>query len=267
MARPFTKMHGLGNDFVVFDARKDALSLSSAQVRALCNRRTGIGCDQLFVMEPSQRADVFMRIYNADGGEVAACGNGARCIARLVGEGAETVRIETLAGVIEGTADGAGAALDMGAPRFGWEDIPLAYAMDTADMPVGWGELERPASVNVGNPHVVFFVPDADAVPLETLGPEIETDALFPEKVNVGVAEIRSRTDIKLRVWERGAGLTEACGIGACAAAICAMRRKLTDRSVTVELPGGTLKIEWRDDDHILMTGPAEIAFTGEVDL
>ncbi|MEE4349744.1 MAG: diaminopimelate epimerase [Pacificimonas sp.] len=267
MARPFTKMHGLGNDFVIFDARETPLALSAAQVRAVSNRRTGVGCDQLFVMEPSTRADVFMRIYNADGSEVAACGNGARCIAQLVGGDAQAVTIETLAGVIDGTAEGASASLDMGAPKFGWDEVPLAYAMDTAEMPVGWEMLERPAAVNVGNPHVVFFVEDADAVPLDRLGPEIETDALFPEKVNVGVAEVASRSEIKLRVWERGAGLTEACGTGACAAAVCAMRRRLTEREVTVHLPGGPLTISWGEDDHIQMTGPAEISFTGEIEL
>lgn len=269
MARPFTKMHGLGNDFVVFDARQDALALSAAQIRAICNRRTGIGCDQLFIMEPSADADVFMRIYNADGGEVSACGNGARCIARLVAETQETgaVSIETLAGVIEGTVDGPGAAIDMGVPKLGWEDIPLAYGMDTLEMPVGWEELDAPSAVNMGNPHVVFFVPDVEAVPLERLGPQIETDPLFPERVNVGIAQITARGEIRLRVWERGAGLTQACGTGACAAAVAAMRRRLTERKVTVRLPGGPLSIEWRSDDHVMMTGPAEISFTGAIAL
>ncbi|MBZ6380066.1 diaminopimelate epimerase [Pacificimonas flava] len=267
MARPFIKMHGLGNDFVVFDARDDEFSLSADQVRAVADRRTGVGCDQLFVMEPSDKADVFMRIYNADGSEVAACGNGARCIARLVGDGRETVRIETLAGLIEGRADGAGAALDMGAPKLGWQEIPLAYAMDTLEMPVGWGMLERPVGVNMGNPHAVFFVERLDDVPITELGPEIETDPLFPEKVNVGVAEVLAPDAVRLKVWERGAGLTQACGTGACAAAVAAMRRKLTERKVTVHLPGGALEIEWREDGHVLMTGPAEISFTGQIDL
>ena len=267
MARPFVKMHGLGNDFVIFDARETPLALAQEQVRALCDRRTGIGADQLFVMEPSESADIFMRIWNADGGEVAACGNGARCIARLVAPDGAPVRIETRAGLLTGAADGDAAAIDMGVPALGWEDIPLAYAMDTAEMPVGWEELERPGAVDVGNPHVVFFVADAAAVDLARLGPLIETDPLFPDRVNVGVAEIVSRGEIALRVWERGAGLTQACGTGACAAAVAAARRRLTERTVRVRLPGGALSIEWRKDDHIMMTGPAEIAFTGEIEL
>ena len=267
MAQPFTKMHGLGNDFVLFDAREDAISLSAQQIRALANRKTGIGCDQLFVIEPSTKADVFMRIYNADGSEVGACGNGTRCVARLVAPGGDEVRIETTGGILVGRADGDAARVDMGVPRDGWEEIPLAYAMDTLDMPVGWEELERPAALNVGNPHVTFFVADADAVPLERLGPEIENDGLFPEKVNVGVAQMLSRWEMKLRVWERGVGLTDACGTGACAAAVNAMRRRVADRSVTVNLPGGSLDIQWAGDDHILMTGPAEVSFTGEVEL
>ncbi|MGB3721824.1 MAG: diaminopimelate epimerase, partial [Pacificimonas sp.] len=190
MIRPFVKMHGLGNDFVIFDARRMAVNLTRGQVRAISDRRTGIGCDQLFVMEPSKSADVFMRIYNADGGEVEACGNGARCIARLVSPDGAPVRIETKSGLVEGSADGDAAALDMGTPRFDWNDIPLDYAMDTVDMPVGWEDLTAPGAVNVGNPHVVFFVPDTEAVELARLGPLIETDPLFPERVNVGAAEI-----------------------------------------------------------------------------
>ncbi|MGB7405359.1 MAG: diaminopimelate epimerase [Pacificimonas sp.] len=267
MQRSFVKMHGLGNDFVLFDARDEPLTLSLEQVCAICDRRTGIGCDQLFVIEPSDEADVFMRIWNADGGEVSACGNGARCVARLVATDGEAVRIETLGGVIEGRADGASAAVDMGAPRFAWDEVPLAYAMDTAVMPVGWGDLEGPGAVNVGNPHVVFFVDDVAAVDAETLGPLIEADPLFPEKVNVGFCAARSPTRLDLRVWERGAGLTQACGTGACAAAVVAARRRLTGRAVTVALPGGSLEIDWRADDHILMTGPADISFRGEIDL
>ncbi len=267
MTRPFVKMHGLGNDFVIFDARREGLKLTSGQIRAVSDRRTGVGCDQLFVMEPSERADVFMRIYNADGGEVEACGNGARCIARLVRPDGAPVRIETKGGLIEGRADGDAAALDMGAPGLDWDQIPLAYAMDTVNMPVGWEELTAPGAVNMGNPHIVFFVPDTDAAALERLGPLIETDPLFPQKINVGAAEIISREHIRLRVWERGVGLTQACGTGACAAAVAAARRRLTEREVTVSLPGGDLQIEWREDGHVLMTGPAEISFTGEIAL
>ncbi len=264
MRRAFTKMHGLGNDFVLFDARQQPLSLTAEQVRALANRYTGIGCDQLVVLEPSDHADCFMRIYNADGGEVSACGNATRCVGAYLGGDA---RIETRADLLVANQAGSGIAVDMGEPRFGWAEIPLAYAMDTRTMPVGWEELTAPSAVNVGNPHVIFFVPDLAAVDLARLGPEIETDPLFPKRVNVNVAQILSRDHIRLAVWERGAGLTRACGTGACATAVAAMRRGLTARRVTVDLPGGALSIAWGDDNRILMTGPATTAFTGEVDL
>src|SRR5688572_22105484 len=210
MTLRFRKMHGLGNDFVVLDARDGAIAMDGARARAIADRRTGIGCDQLILLEPSDVADVRMRIWNSDGGEVESCGNAARCIALL--EGGE-VTIETAGGLIRGSANGSAATIDMGAPRFGWEEIPLAYAMDTLSMPVGWEELETPVAVNVGNPHIVFFVADAHAVDLARLGPLIEHDPLFPERVNVNIAAIEGDA-IRLRVWERGAGLTLACGTG-----------------------------------------------------
>lgn len=260
---PFRKMHGLGNDFVVIDARDRAFAISPARAAALADRNTGIGCDQLIVLEPSSAADVRMRIFNPDGGEVDACGNASRAIGLLLGG---QIRIETLGGVIEARSGESGVAVDMGAPRFGWDAIPLAYAMDTLEMPVGWEDLDTPGAVNVGNPHVVFFVPDCDAVDLARLGPLIEADPLFPERVNVNVATIESPRRIRLRVWERGAGLTRACGTGACATAVVAMRRKLVERSVTVELPGGPLRIDWPEGASILMTGPAATSFTGSFD-
>lgn len=259
----FHKMHGLGNDFVVIDARPTPVALSEPQVRAIADRRTGIGCDQLIIIEPSNVADARMRIFNADGGEVGACGNATRCVARLLGA---DVRIETLAGILHGQTHGAGATIDMGQPRFDWETIPLAYAMDTRDMPVGWDGLERPTAANVGNPHVIFFVPDADAVALDVVGPAIETDPLFPERVNVNVATIINRNMIALRVWERGVGLTQACGTGACATAVAAVRLGLAEGPVTVRLPGGELRIEWSPGDTIRMTGPATHVYSGEID-
>ena len=218
----FRKMHGLGNDFVILDARKGAVEIDAARARAIADRRTGVGCDQLILLEPSAVADVKMRIWNADGGEVEACGNASRCVALL--EGGE-VSIETRGGIIRGKANGAGATIDMGEPRFGWEDIPLAYAMDTAHLPVAWEDLADPAAVNVGNPHVIFFVADAGAVDLGRLGPTIECDPLFPSRVNVNVASVESGA-LRLRVWERGAGLTAAWGTGACATAVAAIRRR-----------------------------------------
>ena len=263
MTRPFHKMHGLGNDFVIFDAREKPLGMDENLARAIADRKTGIGCDQLIVLEPSDVADVRMRIWNADGGEVESCGNAARCVALLIGG---TARIETDGGIIKGAVQGKGASVDMGTPRFDWRDIPLAYAMDTAAMPVGWEELQNPFAVNVGNPHVIFFVEDADAVDLDRLGPLIEHDPLFPERVNVNVASIENGA-IRLHVWERGVGLTRACGTGACATAVAAISRKLVSSPVEVSLPGGNLSIAWSSNSPIVMTGSATPVFEGLVDL
>jgi diaminopimelate epimerase len=261
MALRFRKMHGLGNDFVILDAREAAVAMDAARARSIADRRTGVGCDQVILLEPSDLADVRMRIWNADGGEVEACGNAARCVALL--EGGESV-IETAGGVIRASANGASASVDMGEPRFDWDEIPLAYPLDTAAMPVAWEDLGDPAAVNVGNPHVVFFVENADAVELERIGPLIETDPLFPQRVNVNVASIEDGA-VRLRVWERGAGLTQACGTGACATAIAAIRRRLVQSPVEVRLPGGSLTIEWNPGATIRMRGPATHVFTGEL--
>jgi diaminopimelate epimerase len=254
----FHKMHGLGNDFVIFDAREGAVAMDAARARAIADRHTGVGCDQVILLEPSDVADVRMRIWNADGGEVESCGNATRCVVKLEGGKA---RIETRGGILSGDLDG----VDMGLPRFGWDEIPLGYAMDTAAMPVGWEELQEPFAVNVGNPHIVFFVGDADKVDLARLGPLIEHDPLFPERVNVNVASFEGEA-IRLRVWERGAGLTLACGTGACATAVAAIRQRLLESPVEVRLPGGSLTIEWEPGGPILMSGPATHVFTGELD-
>lgn len=261
---PFRKMHGLGNDFVVFDARQRRLDLTPAQIRGLSDRHTGIGCDQLVILEPAADADVFMRLYNADGSEVGACGNASRCVASLLGG---TPRIRTLAGLLATRADGDAATVDMGEPVFDWDRIPLALAMDTLHMPVAWDGLTDPCAVNVGNPHLVFFVPDAAVHDLATLGPRIENDPLFPERVNVGVAQIAGPDTLLLRVWERGAGLTQACGTAACAAAVAAHRRGLAARTARVRLPGGELGIEWTTANRILMTGPSASVFDGVIDV
>ncbi len=261
MRIPFTKMHGLGNDFIVLDAREVSLpALEGPVIRALADRTLGIGCDQLIVLEDSDEADVSMRIFNSDGGEVEACGNATRAVGLLLGEAAS---IHTKGGLLSTTPQDGGIAVDMGEPRFEWDAIPLAYPMDTAAMPVGWEMLEQPLAVNVGNPHVIFFVGDADAIPLDRLGPQIETDPLFPQRINVNVAVVQDRNTIRLRVWERGVGLTRACGTGACATAVAAMRRGLVEREVRVHLPGGPLLIAWGEDDRITMTGPATEAFRG----
>lgn len=261
MRIPFVKMHGLGNDFIVLDAREMALpEITPVIARALADRREGIGCDQLIVLEPSEREAFRMRIFNSDGGEVEACGNASRAVALLHGAPA---RVETAGGTIALEPTAGGASVDMGKPRFEWDTIPLAYAMDTIAMPVGWGPLESPMAVNVGNPHVVFFVPDANAVDLASLGPEIEQDPLFPERVNVNVASVAGPDHLKLHVWERGAGLTRACGTGACATAVAAIRNRLVKGPVTVTLPGGDLVIDWHEGGNITMTGPATEAFRG----
>ena len=263
MADRFYKMHGLGNDFVVIDGRTAPVDMAPARARAIADRRTGIGCDQLIVLGPSKTADAQMRIFNADGSEVEACGNASRAVALLLGG---TSRVETLGGTIVLEAQGNQAVVDMGPPRFDWDAIPLAYAMDTAAMPVGWEDLDTPAAVNVGNPHVIFFVDDANAVDLARLGPLIETDPLFPQRINVNVASLAGPNHLILRVWERGAGLTQACGTGACATAVAALRRGLVHSPVTVSLPGGDLQIDWTPGGAIRMTGPATHVFTGTAD-
>ena len=261
MRIPFVKMHGLGNDFIVLDARETALpEISNAIAKALSDRREGIGCDQVILLGPSDAADFCMRIFNSDGGEVEACGNASRAIALLHGEKAV---VETSGGTITVEPSAEGAAVDIGSPKFAWEAIPLDYAMDTAAMPVSWDALSNPMAVNVGNPHVVFFVEDADAIDLGVLGPEIEHDPLFPERINVNVASLVSTNHLKLYVWERGAGLTRACGTGACATAVAAIRKGLAQSPVTIALPGGDLQIAWEKGDTIRMSGPATEAYRG----
>ena len=258
---PFIKMHGLGNDFVVLDARARALPLDEAAARAIADRHTGVGCDQLIVLEPPRGKDaaLFMRIHNADGGMVEACGNAARCIGDLVmrERHADRATIETEAGLIAAQAAGKQrVAVDMGAPRTGWREIPLSKECDTLHVPLARGPLAGPVATSMGNPHVTFFVPDVAAIDIATLGPALEHDAIFPERANIGVGQILSREKMRLRVWERGAGLTPACGTGACAALVAASRRGLTGRKAEIVADGGALEIEWRADDHVLMTGP-----------
>jgi diaminopimelate epimerase len=265
----FTKMHGLGNDFVVIDGRRTPVALSDAAARAIADRHTGVGCDQVIVMEPAEGADAFMRIRNADGGEVHACGNAARCIASLLIEetGRSTVTIDTAGGKLVAERTPAGAfTVDMGRPRFDWRDIPLARPMDTLHLELALGPLRDPVGLSMGNPHAVFFVGDVAAVPIETLGPSLEHHELFPERANIGVAQVVARDRLRLRVWERGAGLTRACGTGACAAAVAAHRRGLAGREVAIVVDGGELEVAWRADDHVAMTGPAATSFTGEID-
>jgi diaminopimelate epimerase len=267
---PFLKMHGLGNDFVVVDARRRDVAIDAAAARALADRHTGIGCDQLIVLEPPVHpaARLFMRIRNPDGSEAEACGNATRCVAELLRRetGDPQLGIETRAGLLqaEATADGR-IAVDMGPPRLEWHEIPLARPVDTLHAPLALGPLADPACTNIGNPHATFFVADAAAVDLASLGPALEHDPLFPERANIGVASVADGR-IRLRMWERGAGITLACGSGACAALVAACRRGLTGRRAEILLDGGTLDIGWRDDGHVIMTGPTAISFEGVVD-
>ena len=262
METRFHKMHGLGNDFVVLDARKEPVEVTAGQVRALCDRSTGIGCDQLIRIGPSDMAAIRMDIWNADGEPASACGNATRCVMALTGASS----IETIGGLLKGGGDYDKVRVELPAPRFQWDEIPFSDPMDTAPAPLGWDALEAPDAVNVGNPHLVFFVDDVDAVPLADLGPTIETDPIFPDRINVNVAEV-TENGVKLRTWERGAGLTLACGTGACATAVAAIRRRLAISPVEVAMPGGTLLISWAPGDPIIMEGPATHVFSGEIDL
>lgn len=267
---PFLKMHGLGNDFVVIDGREHAVDLDEARTRAIADRRIGIGCDQLIVIEPAKNrlADAFMRIRNADGGEVEACGNATRCVAELLMKenGRDHVVIETMAGLLDAEAVGNGLiSVDMGAARLDWREIPLARAMDTLHLDVALGPLKDGVGVNVGNPHAVFFVADAESIDLAALGPVLERHPLFPERANIEVASLVAPGKIRLRVWERGAGITRACGTGACASLVASARRKLTGRKAEIVLDGGSLEVEWLADNHIRMTGPVVTSFAGEL--
>jgi len=260
--RRFDKMHGLGNDFVIVDARQEPFEVTPALAQAIADRRTGVGCDQLIVLEPSDGADLRMRIWNSDGGEVESCGNATRCVVQLTG----ARRIDTAGGLLEGEALDGEVEVSIGKPRFAWDQIPLAYAMDTNPLPMAWEGLEQPFALNVGNPHLVFFVPDARQVPLDEIGPSIENDPAFPERINVNVATIADNR-LKLRTFERGAGETLACGTGACASAVTAIATKRAQSPVQVEMSGGSLTIEWAPGEPIRMRGGATHVFSGELDL
>lgn len=271
MRATFLKMHGCGNDFVVFDERAGSLGLTPARAAAIADRHTGVGCDQFIAIEPGGNgADAFMRIRNPDGGEAGACGNATRCVASmlLAESGRDRLTIRTISGDLacERLPNGQ-IRVDMGPVRLDWRDIPLARAMDTLAIDLSAGPVSRPAAASMGNPHATFFVPDMDAVPITDIGPVLEHDPIFPARANIGFVQVLNPGRIRLRVWERGAGLTLACGSGACAAVVNAARRGLTGRTAEVIADGGTLTITWRDDNHVLMTGPVTTSFTGQIDL
>lgn len=270
-ALDFVKMHGLGNDFVILDARPRDLDLSEAAAHAIADRHRGVGCDQILIIEKprSSGADAFMRIRNADGSEAEACGNGARCVASVLlrETGRDSIVIDTLAGPIAAQAVGKDRiAVDMGEPHLGWREIPLAKECDTLHVPLSLGPLNDPVCTSIGNPHATFFVADVAAIDIANLGPKLEHHALFPARANIGVAQILSPRSIRVRIWERGDGLTLACGSGACATLVAAARRGLTERRAEIVADGGTLEIDWRQDNHVTMTGAVATSFRGAID-
>jgi diaminopimelate epimerase len=268
----FTKMQGLGNDFVVVDATRTAFSLTAAQIRALADRRFGVGCDQVLVVERPARADADFRyrIFNADGGEVEQCGNGARCFAVFVRERGLTerreIRVETAAGLIVPRIEADGeVVVDMGVPRFRPEEIPFVGGTGAVTEPLAVdGDELSISALSMGNPHAVQVVADVDAAPVAAQGPKIERHPRFPERVNAGYMQVVDRATIRLRVFERGVGETLACGTGACAAVVAGIRRGLLDRRVRVEMRGGALTVEWAGDGQpVFMKGPAARVFEG----
>ncbi|HTR83636.1 MAG TPA: diaminopimelate epimerase [Reyranella sp.] len=275
MALPFLKMHGLGNDFVILDSRSGALDLPPDRRRRIAHRQLGVGCDQLIVLEkPTDReADVFMRIYNPDGSEAGACGNATRCVASLVMDEGKTdqVTVQTISGLLESQKVGVGRnglpliAVDMGPARLDWREIPVAKACDTNHMPVGVGVLQDPVGTNMGNPHATFFVASAMDRALDPLAAELERHPFFPERANIGLAEILGDNKLRLRVYERGTGFTLACGSGACAAGVAAARRGLTGHKVEIVVEHGTLTIEWMPDGRVTMTGGIALSYRGEL--
>ena len=270
----YIKMNGLGNEFVVLDARRNPFVLTADQARRIANPETGVKCDQILILENSDKCDVFMRIWNSSGEKVAACGNGTRAVAWLMMQekAVNEVSIETEAGELFATLTGPmKVSVDMGKPGLDWTQIPMSERMDTIRMELQVGPIDNPilwgpSAVSMGNPHCVFFVDDAETAPVVQVGSMIEHHPLFPERANVGFAQVLSRDHIRLRVWERGAGLTRACGTGACASMVAASRRKLIGRHAIVTLDGGDLEIEWRiEDDHVIMSGAVEYEGGGEI--
>jgi len=262
-------MHGLGNDFIIFDGREQNIDLSENDVRLLANRQTGIGCNQLIIIQKSDKAEGFLHIQNSDGSLAESCGNATRCVASLIMSqtGKKSAEIDSLNGLLHCERNLGEVTVDMGEPRFGWLDIPLSEARNTLNLGLTVGALKNPVALNVGNPHVVFFVENAEEIDVATLGPIIEKYPLFPERVNVNVAQILNEDTIRLRVWERGAGITRACGTGACATLVAANKRGFTNKVGKIILDGGNIKVEWTKGNRIIMTGDTALSFEGEVDL
>lgn len=273
---PFIKMHGAGNDFVVVECRAEDFNFTESNIKEICDRHKGVGCDQLVLLKASNKADVRVEFYNGDGSKSGACGNATRCVASLIMMQSQehTATIETDGGILEcydtGEVLNSGEELytvNMGAAKYGWQDIPLISDMDTLSLNIAEGILKNPSCVSMGNPHAVFFVDDVQVINLEEYGPKLENNPIFPQRANIGVAQVISKNEIKLRVWERGSGETLACGSGACAAVAVGIRRKFLSNKVLVHLPGGDLNIEIIESGDVLMTGPVAIVFTGVIEL
>lgn len=267
MSLQFLKMHGVGNDFAIFDARKAPIALSKENIRHIADRRFGVGCDQVIIMENSNNADVFMKIHNADGGEVSSCGNATRCVAWVLMEekASQTATIETKGGLLScERIDDKHIRADMGEPRFEWNQIPLSEPRDTLHLGISLGDLSDPVAVSMGNPHAVFVVADVAHLRIRDIGPALEHYPLFPDRANISFAQPLSDTRVKLRVWERGVGETLACGTAACATLVGLHRRGLLSSKADIDLPGGTLSVEWnKATNHVFMTGPVVLSFSG----
>ena len=267
MKKPFIKMHGLGNDFVVIDSTKNQYTINKSSIQLISDRRFGVGCDQVIEMKPSAKEDIYMKIYNSDGTEAEACGNAARCVAGLLfaSNQKKEVSIETVAGVLKAESEEDGLIkVDMGKPSFFWKDIPLSS--DIGHISFEELSLINGLALNMGNPHIVFFVKDINEVNINKVGPLVENSSYFPEKVNVEICQIINKNKIKVTVWERGAGKTLACGTGACAALVAAYKNNLTDPTAEIVLNGGSLNITWNvnSDEHVIMSGPIAVSFLGD---
>ncbi len=264
----FIKMHGLGNDFVIIDLRSQKIAISPDMAREVCDRNRGVGCDQLVTIESSGKGDCFVRFYNNDGSESSACGNATRCIAKLMiaETGREKVVIETKAGILEcWQAENGLIAVNMGKFKNDWQSIPLSRESDTLAVDISEGGLKNPVAVNVGNPHAVFFIDNIQDFPLQNVGPKLEHNKIFPQRANIEIAQIISKKEINMRVWERGSGETMACGTGACAVGVAAYLKGFADSEVVVHLTGGDLKINIQKDHTVIMTGAAVEVFRGRI--
>jgi len=265
----FLKMHGTGNDFVVLDSREQSLTITPDIAKRLADRHFGIGCDQLVLLEKSSVADVKMRIFNADGSEITTCGNASRCVADFMmrESGGVQASIETGAGVVHGSQSPEGVTVNMGAPKLDWQQIPLSETRNTLHLGLQEGLLMDPVAVNMGNPHAVFFVRDLAHIKMAEAGPKLEHNPLFPQRANISAVQLLSESHLKMVVWERGTGLTMACGSAACAAAVAGVLREITQRKVQIDMPGGTLHVEYTQDGPVLMSGPVAYVFEGAIEI